>query len=102
MKSCIRTALLSETAAHSQALTLMSKSILLASTRTGMLGQNWRSSSYHLQGMLSPCLLGASTGWGEIADARPAHWHFRWVSAGWQMLMLIAGLRCWARSQRQQ
>ena len=36
-----------------------------------MLGQNWRSSSYHLQAVLPPCLLGASTGWGETANEGP-------------------------------
>ena len=60
MKSFVDTALLSETVAHRQALTLMSTSILLASTRTGMLGQNWRSLSYHLQVVLPPCLLGVA------------------------------------------
>ena len=86
-----------ETAAHSQALTLMSTSILLASTRTGMLGQNWRSSSYHLQVVLPPCLLGASTGWEETADEGLAHWRFRQFSAGRQMLMVSADVRCWGR-----
>ena len=83
MISFIDTALLSETAAPSQALTLMSSSILLASTRTGMLGQNWRSSSYHLQVVLPSPLRGQ-------------HWLGR--DCRWRPIttvLLLAGRCCW-------